>query len=96
LRPRTLEAVRHVRGRRRWNRQIAGAAAAVLLLAIFDVPGRFVPKDVAANTSEATVMREFEQRQESAKSAGLAFNPAWAWFEAFWELRHQQADRLRD
>jgi ferric-dicitrate binding protein FerR (iron transport regulator) len=96
LRPRTLEAARRMRGMRRWNKQFAAAAAAVVLLAVFNIPGRFVPTDVAAKTSEATVMREFELRQKSAKSAGLAFNPAWAWFEAFWELRNQQAERIRD
>lgn len=96
LRPRTLEAARRKRGLRRWNKQIAALAAAVVMLAVFNIPGRFVPTDVASKTSEATVMREFELRQKSAKSAGLTFNPAWAWFEAFWELRNQQAERLRD
>jgi hypothetical protein len=96
LRPNTLEAARHARGKRRWNKQIAALAAAVVLLAVCNVPGRFVPTDVAAKTSKATVMREFELRQQSAKSAGLAFNPSWAWFEAFLELRNQQADRIRD
>jgi hypothetical protein len=96
LRPRTLEAARRMRGIRRWNKQIAALAAAVVVLAACNVPGRFVPTDVASKTANATVMREFQLRQQSAKSAGLNFNPAWDWFEAFWELRHQQADRIRD
>lgn len=95
LRPRTLEAARRMRGMRRWNKQILAAAAAVVLLAIFNVPGRFVPTDVASKTSEATVMREFQLRQKSTRSADLSLNP-WAWFEAFWELRNQQAERIRD
>jgi hypothetical protein len=96
LRPRTLEAARHARGKRRWNKQVAAVAAAVVLLAVCNIPGRFAPPDVASRTSEATVAREFELRQQTAKSAGLSFNPSWAWFEAFWELRHQQAKRIRD
>lgn len=96
LRPRTLEAARRMRGIRRWNKQISALAAAVVMLAVCNIPGRFVPTDVASKTSEATVMREFELRQQSAKSAGLTFNPSWAWFEAFWELRNQQAKRIRD
>lgn len=96
LRPRTLEAARHAGGKRRLNKRIVGLAAAVLLLGLCNVPGRFVSTDVAEKTSEATVMREFELRQQSARSAGLSFSPTWAWFEAFWELRNQQAKRIRD
>jgi hypothetical protein len=96
LRPRTLEAARRKRSSRRWNKQIATLAAAVVLLAVFNIPGRFVPTDVASKTSQATVMREFELRQKLHKSAGLSFDPAWAWFEAFWELRNQQAKRIND
>ena len=96
LRPSTLEAARHVRGKRRWKRHLSAAAAAVVFLAICNVPGRFVATDVAEKTASATVTREFELRQQAAKSAGLTFNPSWAWFEAFWELRHQQASRINE
>lgn len=96
LRPSTLEAARYERGTRRWKRHLSAVAAVVVLLAIGNVPARFVSTDVAERTASATVTREFELREQAAKSSGLAFNPSWAWFEAFWELRHQQASRINE
>ena len=94
LRPRVLEAARHAHTKRQWNKRLTAAAAAVLLLAAGNVPGRFAATDVEGLTSETVVMREFELRQQASKNMGLSFSPAWAWFEAFLELRNEQASRI--
>jgi hypothetical protein len=96
LRPSTLEAARHSRSNRRWNYRISGLACAVLLLAVCNIPGRFTPTPGEGTVAEATVTEEYELRQQSAKSLGFGFNPAWAWYEAFLELRSKQSKLIND
>lgn len=96
LRPRTLEAARRAGSSRRWNYRLAGAAALVLALAVGNIPGRFVPEPRETTLAEETVQREYELQQQTAKGLGLSFNPAWAWVEAFFELRNKQAKMIND
>ena len=96
LRPSTLEAARRPTSLRRWNTRLAGIAALVVVLAVGNIPGRFLPERAEATLSQQTVTREFELRQESAKEMGLTFSPAWAWVEAFFELRNKQANLIND
>jgi hypothetical protein len=96
LRPRTLEAARHSVGKRRWNRGAYSLVAATVLLALCNVPGRFIPAAREETASTATVREEFELRQRAAKGMGFSFNPSWAWYEAFFALRNQQADLIKD
>lgn len=96
LRPRTLEAARHATSWRRWNRSLGSLAVAAVLLAICNVPGRFIPAARETTPATATVMQEFELRQQAAKGMGFSFNPSWAWVEAFFALRDQQAEMIKD
>ena len=96
LRPSTLEAARHSCSKRRWNRSLGGLAAAVALLAVCQVPGRFASPMAETAVAPATVMQEFEIRHQAAKGLGFNFNPTWAWYEAFLELRNKQSQRIND
>lgn len=96
LRPSTLEAARRATSLRRWNMRLAGIAALMVVLAVGNIPGRFLPKPADSTLAHQMVTREFELRQESAKQMGGTFNPAWAWVEAFFELRHKQANLIND
>lgn len=96
LRPSTLEAARRSTSLRRWNKRLAGIAALVVVLAVSNIPGRFLPEPAESTLAHQTVTREFELRQESAKEMGVTFNPAWAWVEAFFELRNKQANLIND
>jgi hypothetical protein len=96
LRPKTLEAARQALTKHRWNRRLGTLAAAAVLVALCNVPGRFIPPARESTLATATVMHEFEMRQQSAKGMGFTFNPSWAWYEAFFELRHQQAEMIKE
>ena len=96
LRPSTLEAARRASSSRRWNYRLGGLAALVMLLAVSNIPARFVPEPRESTLAEETVWQEYELRQQSAKGMGLSFNPAWAWVEAFFELRDKQAKMIND
>jgi len=96
LRPSTLAAARDSCGKRRWSYRLTGIAAAVMLLAVCNVPGRFSSPMSESAVAPATVMHEFEVRHQAAKGMGFNFSPAWAWYEAFLEVRKQQDRRVND
>ena len=96
LRPSTLEAARRSCKSRRWSYRLCGAAAMVAMLAAFNVPGRFASPMTETAFGPETVTHEYEVRHQAAKGMGFGFNPAWAWYEAFLELRNKQSQRIND
>ncbi len=96
LRPSTLEAARDSHSKRRWSYRLAGVAAAVMLLAVCNVPGRFSSPLSESAVAPTIVMHELEVRHQAAKGLGFNFSPAWAWYEAFMEVRNQQDRRVNE
>jgi hypothetical protein len=92
LRPRTLEAAREACRQRRSNRRLGGLALSVVLLAVCGFPhwGAAPDKQVA---DASAVIRHFDiDAEASLRASGAGFGPAWAFFEAFSDLRRMQAD----
>ena len=96
LRPSTLEAARDSCSKRRWSYRLAGVAAAVMVLAVCNVPGRFSSPISESAVAPTMVKHEFEIRHQAAKGLGFNFSPAWAWYEAFLEVRKQQDRRVNE
>jgi len=98
LRPRTLEAAREASNQRRWNYCIGTMAMATILIAICGLLGPATSSRAGQITGPAQAIRAFDLHQEaSVKQASLplahaGFDSSWAMYEAFFELRKQQAD----
>lgn len=97
LRPRTLEAARSSYRQRRWNLRVATLAAIVLTVAAFDMPARVARLHRSPLDTAAELNQQFEQQHraiERGMSPGI--NPAWALYEAFFDLRTKQSDLIND
>ncbi len=92
LRPSTLEAAREATTKRRWNFRIGTLASAVVLMAIFGLPGRAVPTRADHDERVSQAIRGFDlHRQASLRIVHAGFDSSWAMYEAFADLRKKQA-----
>jgi hypothetical protein len=92
LRPRTLEAARSACRQRRWNSRVGGLALTIILLAMCGFPHWSSSRgEQIARASDA--IRHFDLHQQaSLRMVRAGFDPSWALYEAFTDLRKKQAD----
>jgi hypothetical protein len=92
LRPRTLEAARSACRQRRWNSRVGSLALTIILLAMCGFPHWSSTRgEQIARASDA--IRHFDlYHQASLRMVRTGFDPSWAFYEAFSELRKKQAD----
>lgn len=93
LRPSTLEAAREACTKRRWNFRIGTLASAVILMAVFGLPGQALSTGAGQNKRVSQAIRGFDlHRQASLRIVHAGFDTSWAMYEAFADLRKKQAD----
>ena len=93
LRPRTLEAAREACRQRRWNFRIGGLALTVILLAMCGFPHWGLSSRAEQVASASGAIRHYDLHQQaSLRMVRAGFDPSWALYEAFAELRRKQAD----
>lgn len=97
LRPATLDAAKDNRWQHRWNRRMSLTAAAVILMAVIDVPGRLERIQTSPIDNAQRMNQEFrEQHQALERSVSPGMNSVWALYEAFFDLRHKQAQIINE
>lgn len=93
LRPRTLEAARASCRQRRWNSRIGGLALTVILLAVCGFPHWGLSPQGKQIARASETIRHFDLHQQaSLRTIHAGFDPSWALYEAFSELRKKQSD----
>jgi hypothetical protein len=93
LRPRTLEAARASCRQRRWNSRIGGLALTIILLAMCGFPHWGISPEGDQLARASAAIRHFDlHEQASLRKIPAGFDPGWALFEAFSELRKKQSD----
>jgi hypothetical protein len=97
LRPATLEAAKKSHWQRYWNKKMSLTAAAVLLMAVLDLPGRLESIRTSPIDNAQRMNQEFrDQHQALERSVTPGLNSVWALYEAFFDLRHKQAQVINE
>lgn len=93
LRPRTLEAAREACRQGRTNFRFGSLALSVILLALCGFPHWALSTRAEQVARVSFVIRHFDLHgQASSRMVRLGFDPSWAVYEAFSDLRQKQAD----
>ena len=93
LRPRTLEAARERKVLARGQRRVLSLAVAVILAATTSFPEALLPVDSSSERAKVIASGDLH-RQAMQCSVAANFDPGWALYEAFTQLRRTHAARL--
>jgi hypothetical protein len=93
LRPRTLEAAREACRQGRTNFRFGSLALTVILLAMCGFPHWVLSSRAKQVAHASSVIQLFDlHREASSLTVRSGFDPSWAFYEAFWDLRQKQAE----
>ena len=97
LRPRTMEAARAANGQRRLYNRLGSLVLCLMLAVTSGLPGILARLHFGPTEGSAQAVRQFDLHQQATMRilhAGL--DPTWAVYEAFAQLRSQQAELFED